>query len=112
MSSEKQIVAAAAAENNPKSDFSLLSPRFIIGPFTLCFDCRKKSEVVDLGPEGCKAMIFFCGKCRSNNKTISYKMRFPPKASEATTSGTANSDMPPSKKQAKEGEEEPMVELD
>jgi hypothetical protein len=59
--------------NNPRTDWFLISNRYVTGPFSQCRECRMKNEVLDKGAEGCVAMIHFCPDCRQLNKHISYK---------------------------------------
>lgn len=100
-------------ENNPKSDFMLLSLRFLVGPFAMCNACRKACEVQDLGQEGCKVLLHFCAKCRANNKTLSYKMRFLNAGTKSANEPQTSAEDDPKEKKSKKGEEEEeMKELE
>lgn len=86
-------------KNNPNSDFALLQMHYLIGPFALCGNCRTASKVEDLGEEGgCNVVLHMCPKCRANNKSLSYKMRF-----LGATGGKTDGPSSSSAEMAKEG---------
>lgn len=61
--------------NNVATDFSLTTPKLSIGPFFLCAADRAKTQIIDLGIDGCTINIHLCDQCRAINKSIGYNVR-------------------------------------
>lgn len=80
--------------NNPKTDFTLTQLHYLVGPFAVCREDRKLSKVIDLGEEvGCKIELTLCSKCRTNNKEMSYKMRYLGQSSSSSISSVKTDEM-------------------